>query len=113
MRKIRTNLPDWSGMIPLLLEDGPQGVGLYAALRGLVESGRLQPGAKLPPSRELAGQLSVSRGAVVVAFEQLVADGFAEARVGSGTFVARAVPRVSGQAASPDHASDARSRGVI
>jgi GntR family transcriptional regulator/MocR family aminotransferase len=61
----------------------------------------LQPGAKLPPSRELAGQLSVSRGAVVVAFEQLVADGFAEARVGSGTFVARAVPRVSGQAARP------------
>jgi GntR family transcriptional regulator/MocR family aminotransferase len=93
MKKNRTNLSDWSAMIPLLQGEGSRASALYAGLRGLVESGQLEPGAKLPPSRQLATQLSMSRGAVVAAFDQLVADGFAEAIVGSGTFVAQAVPR--------------------
>lgn len=90
----QTNLPDWSALIPVLPQGGPQRRALYAALRGLIETGRLPPGAKLPPTRDLAARLSVARGAVVAAFEMLVSDGFAEARVGSGTFVAGAVPRV-------------------
>jgi GntR family transcriptional regulator/MocR family aminotransferase len=101
MANSQTNLPDWSGMIPLLHGEGPRGAALYAALRGLVEGGRLRPGAKLPPSRQLAAQLSISRGAVVAAFDQLVAEGFAEASVGSGTFVAQVVPRLNGQVARP------------
>jgi GntR family transcriptional regulator/MocR family aminotransferase len=93
-------------MIPLLHRGGARGSGLYAALRGLVESGQLKPGAKLPPSRQLASQLSISRGAVVAAFDQLVADGFADATVGSGTFVAQAVPRPRGQTTKPSFEPD-------
>lgn len=101
MKNLRTNLPDWSGMIPLLQGEGSRASALYAALRGLVESGQLQPGAKLPPSRQLSTQLAISRGAVVAAFDQLVADGFAEATVGSGTYVAQAVPRPRRQPMTP------------
>ena len=93
-------------MIPLLQGEGSRATALYAALRGLVESGQLQPGAKLPPSRQLASQLSISRGAVVAAFDQLVSDGFAEAAVGSGTFVAQAVPRPRQQSLKPTFEPD-------
>jgi GntR family transcriptional regulator/MocR family aminotransferase len=44
-------------------------------------------GDSLPPSRELAGRLSVSRTTVTVAYDRLISEGFAEARRGSGTFV--------------------------
>ena len=39
---------------------------LEDALRVAIRSGRLPPGSALPPSRDLAEQLSVSRGVVVV-----------------------------------------------
>ncbi len=90
----QTNVPDWSALIPVLPQGGPRRRALYAELRRLIESGALPPGAKLPPSRDLATRLGLARGAVVAAFEMLVADGFAEARVGAGTFVAGAVPHV-------------------
>lgn len=90
----QTNLPDWSALIPVLPAEGPRARGIYTAMRRLIEEGRLPPGAKLPPTRALAGQLGLARGAVVAGFEMLVADGFAEARVGDGTFVAGAVPRL-------------------
>lgn len=90
----QTNLPDWSALIPVLPPEGPRARGIYTAMRRLIEEGRLPPGAKLPPTRALAQQLGVARGAVVAGFEMLVADGFAEARVGDGTFVAGVVPRL-------------------
>ncbi|MFO1147561.1 MAG: PLP-dependent aminotransferase family protein [Alsobacter sp.] len=68
---------------------------LYAEIRRLIEAGRLAPGTKLPTTRDLATRLNLSRGAAVAAFEMLLADGFAVARVGSGTFVADQVPHVS------------------
>src|SRR5262249_12865953 len=46
----------------------------------------------LPPSRTLAKQTGFRRNAVVTAYERLIADGFAEARVGSGTYVAARIP---------------------
>ena len=96
-RRNQTNLPanpqDWVALIPGLPAEGSRAAAVYAAIRALIEAGQLPPGCRLPPSRELAAQLSVARGAVVAGFERLVADGFAEARVGAGTFVADAVPR--------------------
>ena len=98
MQRNQTNLPDWSALVPVLVPvlpgEGPRARAVYAALRRLIEEGRLPAGAKLPPSRALAGQLGLARGAVVAGFEMLVADGFAEARVGAGTYVAAAVPRL-------------------
>jgi GntR family transcriptional regulator / MocR family aminotransferase len=49
---------------------------LEARLRAAIEDGALPDGTRLPSSRNLAGQLAVSRGVVVDAYEQLIAQGF-------------------------------------
>jgi len=98
-QKSPTNSPDWSSLIPILPGAGPRAKQLYRAVRQLIETGRVPPGAKLPTTRDLAGRLGLSRAAAVAAFEHLAAEGFLEARVGAGTFVARDVPQLS--AASP------------
>jgi GntR family transcriptional regulator / MocR family aminotransferase len=61
---------------------------LEAALRTAIRSGRLAPGSVLPPSRDLADQLGVSRGVVVDSYAQLATEGYLSARRGSGTRVA-------------------------
>src|SRR5258708_21463868 len=43
---------------------------------------------RLPSTRELAEQFHVSRTVVVLAYEQLLAEGFVVGRAGSGTYVA-------------------------
>jgi GntR family transcriptional regulator/MocR family aminotransferase len=55
----------------------------------------------LPASRDLAADLQVSRGVVVEAYEQLVAEGFLISRVGSGTQVAPAPSRGAVTRAAP------------
>ena len=62
-------------------------VQLERGLRDAIASGSLAPGAALPPSRLLARELDVSRSVVVDAYEQLVAEGYLQARRGSGTRV--------------------------
>src|SRR5437870_7302190 len=61
---------------------------IQAHLERLVREGLLPPGSKLPATRELADELGVNRATVVLAYEELVAAGWARARVGQGTFVA-------------------------
>ena len=61
---------------------------LEGQLRDGVRSGRLRAGTRLPPSRALARDLGVSRGVVVEAYAQLVAEGYLTARRGAGTTVA-------------------------
>ncbi|WP_290857339.1 PLP-dependent aminotransferase family protein [Hamadaea sp.] len=63
---------------------------LTAALRTAIEEGRLTAGTRLPSSRELATELGVSRGVVVEAYEQLIAEGWLTGRRGSGTTVTSA-----------------------
>ena len=63
---------------------------LAGGLRAAVRDGRLPPGARLPSTRDLAADLGVSRGVVVTAYEQLVAEGFVVSRQGDGTRVAPA-----------------------
>src|SRR3954447_13474214 len=65
---------------------------LYTRLRDDILARRLRPGERLPPSRTLAVQLAISRTTVVVVYDQLVAEGYAEARQGAGTFVSRQIP---------------------
>jgi GntR family transcriptional regulator/MocR family aminotransferase len=60
---------------------------IYRQLHEAIIEGRLGPGEKLPPTRELAASLSVSRNTVAVAYERLTAEGFLVGRVGAGTFV--------------------------
>ena len=61
---------------------------LAAGVRAGIRSGRLGARAPLPSSRALAAQLGVSRGVVVAAFEQLVAEGYLQAVPGGATRVA-------------------------
>jgi GntR family transcriptional regulator/MocR family aminotransferase len=61
---------------------------LERELREAIRSGRLRAGAKLPPTRMLADELDVSRGVVVEAYSQLVAEGYLVARSGDGTRIA-------------------------
>jgi GntR family transcriptional regulator/MocR family aminotransferase len=61
--------------------------GLERALRNAIHKGRLAPGARLPSTRALAAELTVSRGTVSAAYDQLVAEGYLTARRGSGTEV--------------------------
>jgi GntR family transcriptional regulator / MocR family aminotransferase len=85
--------------MPVLPGDGPRTRELYGAIRRLIEAGLVPPGAKLPTTRDLAGRLGVSRASAVAAFEMLTAEGFAEARVGAGTFVALQVPLLAAKTA--------------
>jgi GntR family transcriptional regulator/MocR family aminotransferase len=80
---------------------------LERALRDAIRSGRLSAGAELPPSRELADQLGISRGVVVDCYGQLIAEGYLSARQGSRTRVAQLPEPL---APPPPRALDARPR---
>jgi GntR family transcriptional regulator/MocR family aminotransferase len=62
---------------------------IYRQTRDAILNGLLAPGDQLPASRELARTLSVSRMTVTLAYDRLVAEGFAAARIGAGTFVSQ------------------------
>ena len=101
MRKIPTNSPkaprkaelplDLSG--PHITHGASSQHRLYQALCHAITGGIAKPGEPLPPSRTLAKQTGFRRNAVTSAYERLIADGFAVATVGSGTFVAGAHSR--------------------
>jgi GntR family transcriptional regulator/MocR family aminotransferase len=78
-------------LIPLTPGGGPLSRQVYGGLRRAVLDGALRVGDRLPSTRDLAEQLGVSRTVVVTAFDQLLAEGFVEGRVGSGTYVATEV----------------------
>lgn len=67
---------------------GPLGVQLSGRIRALVVGGTLERGDRLPSTRALATDLGVSRAVTEQAYEQLLAEGWLEARRGSGTYVA-------------------------
>lgn len=60
---------------------------IYRQLLEAVLDGRLRAGERLPPTRELARRLDVSRNTVAAAYDRLVAEGFLTGRTGSGTYV--------------------------
>src|SRR5436309_11911552 len=60
---------------------------IYRQLRRAILDGRLPPGERLPPTRELARRLAVSRSTVTVAYDRLTGEGFLSGRPASGTFV--------------------------
>src|SRR5918999_1228920 len=87
----------WSGGGPGVLvaldrsDRTPLGHQLQDQLRAAVRGGRLRAGERLPSSRDLARELGVSRGMVVTCYDQLLAEGYLVAEVGSGTRVADGV----------------------
>jgi len=65
---------------------------VFDQVRDAILEGRLAPGFRLPSSRLLAGELSVSRNTVLAAYDRLYAEGYIEGRTGSGTRVSRVLP---------------------
>ncbi|MGE7864657.1 PLP-dependent aminotransferase family protein [Bacillus mobilis] len=61
---------------------------VYHQIRERILNGELQSGEKLPSTRELSSELSVSRNVILEAYDQLLSEGFLVARQGAGTFIA-------------------------
>ena len=89
-------MPKQATTLPLPLPQPPPHVPrfrwFYEELRSAILAGRLQPGARLPATRDLAREYALSRGTVVAAFEQLASEGYVEGKTGSGTYVSQVLP---------------------
>ncbi|MCA9878194.1 MAG: PLP-dependent aminotransferase family protein [Thermomicrobiales bacterium] len=86
---------------------------LYDRLRDEILSGQLPPGTRLPSTRTLAGELGVSRGTTVLAYEQLQLEGYLTSHVGQGTVVSHQLPITPAPGASaPGAAPEADSRAA-
>ncbi len=81
--------------IPVLLDRShrePLTAQLIAQLRDAIRQARIRAGTRLPSSRRLSEQLSVSRNTVVRAYDTLIVEGYVELRPASGIFVAEQLP---------------------
>lgn len=65
---------------------------VVAHVRGLIERGELRPGDRLPPERDLATQIGVSRPTVSAAIRALAAMGVVVSKQGSGTYIPTGPP---------------------
>src|SRR6266540_324185 len=74
---------------------------LADAFAAAIEDGRLQPGDKLPPTRELAATAGINHLTAARVYKRLAEEGFVTAQVGRGTFV-----RLRGTAVATEADSD-------
>lgn len=65
---------------------------VYLAFSRLILDGQLPAGTKLPASRRLAKEMKLSRNTILLAYEQLLAEGYVLTLTGSGTYVADIAP---------------------
>ena len=86
---------------------------LYLSLREAIGDGRLGSGERLASTRLAALEWDLSRGVVAEAYEILIAEGFAVARHGSGTYVAASVAQTGlpGEQAGLSGEADAAANG--
>ena len=83
-------------VIPLSTKGEPLFRQVYRGLRRAILLGSFRAGDRLPSTRSLADQLGISRTVVLLAYEHLLAEGFADSRGGSGTYVSTYVSRGPG-----------------
>ncbi|MBC2665532.1 PLP-dependent aminotransferase family protein [Novosphingobium flavum] len=81
---------------------------IHALIRE-IESGRLAPGTYLPSSREMAAALGVNRKTVVLAYEDLIAQGWLVSAGTRGTMVSRSIEAPTHQ---PEAAGEALASGA-
>ena len=89
---------------PLVLDRAsgtPLSVQLADALRTATVDGILRPGDRLPSTRELAVALRVSRTVTAAAYDQLLAEGWADGRRGVGTFVVGTATGIPARSPAP------------
>jgi GntR family transcriptional repressor for pyruvate dehydrogenase complex len=63
-------------------------------IRGMIQSGELPPGARLPPEHQLAAQIGLSRSGVREAVKVLESARVLDVRRGDGTYVTSLAPRL-------------------
>ena len=104
-------MPTLSQVLPPLDESSAQPLyqQLQRALRGAIENGIIGPDDALPPERDLAEMLGVSRITVRKAIDELVDDGLLIRKQGSGTFVSNRVEKNFAKLTS--FSEDMRARG--
>lgn len=104
-------LPTLSQVLPPLDESSAQPLyqQLQRALRGAIENGAIGPDDALPPERDLAEMLGVSRITVRKAIDELVDEGLLIRKQGSGTFVSNRVEKNFAKLTS--FSEDMRARG--
>lgn len=73
---------------------------VVAHVRQLIDRGALGPGARLPPERDLARQVGVSRPTVRAGLRTLAALGVVRSRRGSGTYIPEGPPTLGAEALS-------------
>src|SRR5437763_11729228 len=73
---------------------------VVAHVRQLIDRGALGPGARLPPERDLALQVGVSRPTVRAGLRTLAALGVVRSRRGSGTYIPEGPPTLGTEALS-------------
>ncbi|WP_312061785.1 MocR-like pyridoxine biosynthesis transcription factor PdxR [Pantoea septica] len=93
---------------------------LYIAICNAILSGNLTPSSRMPPTRDLASELELSRNTVLRVYEQLQAEGYISSRAGSGTVVTHSVldnlegrPAVSQDEAPAEDYSLLSDRGLL
>jgi GntR family transcriptional regulator/MocR family aminotransferase len=79
-------------LLNLRSASGPLYRRIYHALKSGIRTGRFGAAARLPSTRTLAADLGVSRNTVMLAYEQLAAEGYVVSRHRSTTSVAGATP---------------------
>src|ERR1700677_2534237 len=73
---------------------------VVAHVRALIASGKLRPGDRLPPERELARELKISRSSLRAGIGFLSAMGVLKSRHGAGTFVSSGPPALDSSSLS-------------
>lgn len=95
---------------------GPTYQQLVRAIRAGIAGGRFTEGNRLPPSRELARDLKISRTTVTAAYQRLRSEGLLVGRVGDGSYIAtpmqplRTRPGVQRAVSAPQSAFSRRAR---
>ena len=70
---------------------------VVAQVSELISRGELRPGDRLPPERELALRLGISRPSLRAGLRSLIAMGILRARQGSGTYIAEGPPQLDSE----------------
>ncbi|MGR4999803.1 MocR-like pyridoxine biosynthesis transcription factor PdxR [Vibrio celticus] len=86
---------------------------LFHAIREKIVQDLWSKGSKLPSTRKLAVELSVSRNTVIYAYEQLVTEGYIESKQGSGFYVSVEQPEHFLSLSQPKCVQDAKIKQTV
>jgi DNA-binding transcriptional MocR family regulator len=69
-----------------VLDGTPKYIQIWKHIKRMIECGEIEDGEKLPPIRSLAASLGVNNVTIVNAYKHLENEGYAQLKIGSGTF---------------------------